>query len=344
MRADSNFRQRGGPSKALIVRILFAAAAFLLVLSGSNISDLFIDATDLGPGVEPYKISQDLNSDLHIRMEHGTASVDNTGWTTISLTHEYESMVVIAVPNYDASAPPLVTRVQNATAGTSFDLRVQRADGLTTATSAIDVHYMVIEEGVYTAAAHGVTMEAVRYLSTLTDGSNGGWTGESRTYANSYTSPVVIGQVMTYNDVDWSVFWARGQTAKKPPTPQQLSTGKHTAEHPDGVRVDETVGYIVIEAGSGSIEGMNFITAVGANTVRGFDDSPPFTYVLSGLSSASTAVVSTAGMGDIDGAWPVLYGTTPLTSTTLDLAAQEDQELDPEMTLQTEQMAYLVFE
>ena len=97
-------------------------------------------------------------------------------------------------------------------------------------------------------------MEAVRYTSTVTD-HDSGWAGQTRSYLNSYTSPVVLGQVMTYNDTNFSAFWSRGNDPLSPPSASLLYVGKHVGEDPNLVRADETIGYIVIESGSGTISG-----------------------------------------------------------------------------------------
>ena len=77
--------------------------------------------------------------------------VDNIGWTLVDLGETYTSMVVVATANYDVSSPPLVVRLRNA-AASSFEVRVDRADGLAGTVSGVDVYYMVVEEGVYEAA------------------------------------------------------------------------------------------------------------------------------------------------------------------------------------------------
>ena len=77
------------------------------------------------------------------------------------------------------------------------------------------MHYVVVEAGVYDEP--GYKMEAVKFTSTVTD-ENNSWVGESRTYQQSYSNPVVVGQVMSYNDSDWSVFWACGSSRTAPPT------------------------------------------------------------------------------------------------------------------------------
>jgi len=276
-------------------------------------------------------------------LEKGVVTdVSNTAWTTVPLAHTYNSMVVVAAVNYDNSQPPMVVRIQNAD-GNSFDVRVQRVDGSTDALTNVSVHFLAVEEGVYNTADHGVKMEAVKYISTVTD-SDGSWAGEDRGYSNSYTNPVVLGQVMTSNDADWSVFWARGSSSTNPPDSSTLRTGKHVAEDPDTTRADETIGYIVIEAGSGSISGIAYTAALGADSVKGITNGPPFSYTLSDLNSASAAIISSAGMDGGNGGWPVLYGATPVTSSTLNLAIDEDQLNDSERSHITEQVAYIVFE
>lgn len=250
-------------------------------------------------------------------------------------------MVVVASPNYDSGTVPAVVRIRNA-AGSSFEVSVNSTDGIT-AVSNITIHYLVVEEGIYTQAADGVTMEAVKFTSTVTD-ENNSWSGESRSYANSYSNPVVLGQVMTNNDPDWSVFWARGGSRNAPPNSSTLFVGKHVGEDADVTRADETIGYIVIESGSGSINGTAYTAALGNDSVKGVDDSPAYSYSLSGLSSASVGVVSTAAMDGNNGGWPILYGANPLSASSMQLAFDEDQAKDSERRHTTEQVAYIVFE
>jgi hypothetical protein len=130
-----------------------------------------------------------------LKMDVGVATGVSSGtWDIVSLSQSYTSPVVIATANYDNTSDPIAVRIQNAS-GSSFDVTVQAAGG--SAPSNIDVYYMVVEEGVYTVAADGVKMEAVKYNSTVTD-ENNSWVGQPQTYGNTYTSPVVLGQVMSY--------------------------------------------------------------------------------------------------------------------------------------------------
>jgi len=266
----------------------------------------------------------------------------SSSWMTVTLDHSYSNMVVVATPVYQAGAPPMVTRVRNAE-GNRFELRVQRADESTAPVSDVSVQYFAVEAGVYTQAQHGVKMEAVKYNSTVTD-RRGSWVGQQRTYANTYASPVVVGQVMTANDPGFSVFWARGGSAGAAPSGTALSVGKHVAEDPKKSRADEVVGYLVIEAGGGMIDGRAFEAGVGANLVYGADNNLPATYPLTTLTSPMNAVLSSAGMVGNDGGWAVLNGNAPVTANGLNLVIDEDTIRDGERFHPAERVAYLAFD
>ncbi|NWK55282.1 cadherin domain-containing protein [Verrucomicrobiaceae bacterium N1E253] len=272
------------------------------------------------------------------------SAVSSSNWTTVDLGQSYNSAVIVATPVYDGSTQvPVVTRIRNV-GGSSFELKLDRADGLTTALS-MDVSVIAVEEGVYTQSTDGVAMEAVKYTSTVT-ADNNNWVGESRSYQNSYTNPVVVGQVMSANDANWSVFWSMGSSRTAPASASVLNVGKHVGEDPNTARANETIGYIVIESGSGSINGVAYEAALGADTVRGFgNSSSPYTYSLSGtLSSSSAAAVSVSGMDGNNGAWAVLSGSPALTTTSIGLHAVEDQMADSEQSHTTTQVGYIVLE
>jgi hypothetical protein len=323
----------------LVLLVLVAVVGGTLAFS--------ITSTDLNPagaGDDPIFIVTRIAPSYppRVKVEHGIeGGVDNVGWTTVTMSNSYTSPVVIATPSYSSSEPPLVTRIQNAS-GSSFDVRVQRADGSTTGISGVDVHWFVVESGTYTVAANGYHMEAGTFVSTITD-DNGSWLGQVQAAPSSFTSPVVFGQVMTYADTDWSVFWARGSGRNQPPSASNLWIGKHVGEHADNTRANETLGYIILESGSGSFGGISYEATLGGDTVRGWDDSPPYSYTHS-LSTASTVVLSSAAMDVTNGAWPVLHEPSPISSTDFDLVIQEDQEADVELSHQTEQVAFLVLD
>ncbi|MES2920383.1 MAG: Ig-like domain-containing protein [Verrucomicrobiota bacterium] len=166
-------------------------------------------------------------------------------WTTIGLPKSYNSMVVVAQPMVGAGAPPMVARIRNAS-GSSFEVRLDRLDGSATPAGLTSVRFLVVEEGVYNEATHGIKMEAVKFTATATDRKDS-FTGTTRNFAytgyDHYFIPAIFGQVMTANDTRWSAFWYDASA-------NQVKLGKHVGEDTVTTRADETVGYIVMEAGS----------------------------------------------------------------------------------------------
>jgi fibronectin type 3 domain-containing protein len=265
-------------------------------------------------------------------------------WQTIELPHTYHSPVVVASVVYSAkTVAPAVARVRNA-AGNSLELKVQNPSGLPL--SDYDVYLVVIEEGVYTAAEHGVNLEALK-VDVVGRNENNNWTSSQQvpiSPTNSFITPVVLGQVMTADDGKWSVFWSSSANRSNPASASSIHVGRHVGEDTDLIRTPETLGVIIVEAGSATFDGVNFTAQVGTDSVSGIGDNPPYSYPLTGLFSPSGVAISSAAMDGNDGSWPVLLGSAPVTATQLFLAIDEDQIADAERKHTTEQVSYLVFE
>jgi subtilisin family serine protease len=268
----------------------------------------------------------------------GMVTTSAGAWTTVTLDDSYDSMVVVGTANYDTGDDPGVVRIQNAS-GNSFQVQVVTPGGGTV--SGVDVYYMVVEEGVYNEAEHGVTMEAVKVNSTITDRINS-WSGQSQDYVNSYTDPVVFGQVMTANDANWSVFWSRGSTRASVADSSSLYVGKHIGEDTDAHRDNETIGYVVFETGTGTIGSTSFEVALGGDHIRGIDESA--SAYSHNLSSVTTAIVTQSAMDGGQGSWAVLWGDDPLSDGSLDVVVDEDQIRDLERKHTSEQVAYILFD
>jgi hypothetical protein len=294
------------------------------------------------------------------QLQTGTVTAWTNGWTLVTLDDTYTEMVVVCTPNYDKFAYPSAVHIRNAS-GNSFEVRlVPAVYGLSAFEPpwSAEVHWMAVEAGVYTVEEHGVKMEATIFYSTVTDGSSswgskGSWVGQNQSYANSYANPVVVGQVMTYNNLEdreyyWSVFWSRGSSRTSPPSSTELWVGKHNAQDARVVN-DETIGYVVFEAGEGIISSnsgpVRYKASLGSDSIRGMGNGPPYSYSLGGLPfTPTTAILSQAAMDGRDGGWAVLYGINPVTSNWLYLAIEEDWVWDSERKHTTEQVGYIVFE
>jgi hypothetical protein len=143
---------------------------------------------------------------------------------------------------------------------------------------------------------------------------------------------------MTYNDAGFSTFWSRGSSRTNSPNATHLKTGKSVAEDTDTTRNNETIGYIVIEAGNGRINGINYSAAVGADKVTQAETS----YSID-LSGADVAVATISGMDGSNGGWAILSSSSPVSGTALKLSIDEDIIGDSETNHTNEQVAYIVF-
>jgi hypothetical protein len=247
--------------------------------------------------------------------------------------------VVVCSAQYSTNTVPFVVRVSQATAD-GFSVRLQNPSGA--AVSAAPLSCLVVDAGAWTI--DGVKIEAQRYTSTVTDWTTS-WVGQRQTYRQSYASPVVLGQVMSENDAGWSVFWSQGNTRTNPPSPTSLVTGKMVGEDTDRTRADETVGFVVIEAGHGALRGVEYEAALGADTILGVGDAPPYTYTFRTpfASPPRGAVVTMSAMDGPNGGWAQLHGSSPLTATLMRLSIDEDQVSDSERSHMNEQVAYVAF-
>jgi len=284
---------------------------------GSNVITVTVVGAPAGPGgLETVVVS----------------GVTSTAWTTVNLTGTYSSMVAVCTAVYANNTLPEVVRMRNAS-GSSFEIRLQNPSGSVLVGE--EAHCLVVEEGAW-QLPDGRNVEAQRYTSTLTD-ENNSWVGEAQSYLQSYTSPVVLGQVMTHNDASWSVFWDRGDIRNSPPSTSTLIAGKNVGEDPSVARANEEIGFIVFEAGMGSLSGVPYEVATGGNSVAGIGDSPPYSYALTQTygTTPSVAIATMAGLNGPNGGWAYLYGAAPLTTTTLSLSIDEDQLQDTRISFRT---------
>ncbi|BAO43700.1 C25 family cysteine peptidase [Thiolapillus brandeum] len=272
-----------------------------------------------------------------------TVTVDNVdeAWQTVALRNTYTNPVIACTYNLPSTADaPAVVRIRNASA-TSFELRAQNpGDG--SAVTPSNVNCLVAEQGLHTLP-DGRIFEAHRVASGIVDHATSTWTGQTAVVNGTYTNPVVLGQVMTFNDVRWSAFWSYDCSSRQDPPAAgagNICIGKHVGEDPDITRASEDLGYFIIEAGTGSFGGISYEAALGGDTVLGVDNAPPYSYALS--QTFDFAVASQAAMDGNNGGWAQLFGASPV-GATLDLVIDEDQIGDAERWHTSEQVGYWAF-
>lgn len=195
-----------------------------------------------------------------------------------------------------------------------YELTVQRLDGLATAVADVKIHTFVLEEGTYSLGNDGAKMEVGKV--DLVDSSsawNGFTFGSEVTPQQSYVNPVVIGQMQTSFSDHWVQFWSRGASANEPfkAGDTELTIGHHTGEDPDTwVPFVESAGYLIIEAGRGTLKGIPYEAGLSPKLgAVSADDS--FEITASGtMQAVAKTLLSIEGMQNEDGGLPVLRNTT----------------------------------
>ena len=298
-----------------------------------------IKQTTIAPASSP-TIDAEPTKPLFFLESLKVTGVNSIAWKVVPLAKQYVSPIPVCTVKYDLGTTllPAVARIHKVT-GNSFEIRLQNPSGAVLENR--DVHCVVVEEGVW-RMPDGRSIEAKKYSSTVTDNTKS-WIGQQQKYQNKYTNPVVLGQVMSFNDPKWSVFWSRSTLSKNnAPTATGLFTGKHVGEDTSTTRVAETIGYIVMEsrrAVSGSVDMESGRGADAFTAYTGTKYSQKFTKAFA--TKPVVAVICQAGMDDVDGSWAVL--TSDPTTSAVSVSIDEDQIANSERTHATEEIAYAVF-
>ena len=231
--------------------------------------------------------------------------VTSSTWIVITLSKVYVSPVSVCTVMYDqgTSLRPAVLRMQKVDA-TSFEIRLQNPSDL--AVTARDVHCAVVEEGAW-KLPDGRLIESKKYSSTVTD-RKGSYSGQVQSYRNLYKNPVVLGQVMSYNDPKWSVFWSRSSSGQNvAPSITSIITGKHIGEDSRTTRLAETVGFIVVDSGHLKSSNIEIETGRGPDSFIGYTNRKvALKFNARFGTTPAVAVLSQVAMDDSDGSWAVL--------------------------------------
>lgn len=275
-----------------------------------------------------------------------------SAFQTVNFDNIYTTAVPVCTYNLPSAAnPPAVVRIQSI-GTTSMQIRLQQPRNSATVTAG-PVYCLVAELGV-NLLPDGRRIEARTVVATTTHGKFaplGFGTGSPATMQNvsglfsGFTNAIGLGQVISYNDANFSVFHQNDCEDRRNPSFQSgfgdgICITKLIAEDA-GVttRSNETMGIIVIERGTGSYEGIAYEAARGADTIRGTGNGV-VNYTLSGSFEFAVGTLTATDGGD--GGWAVFLGGSPVGGTTLGLATEEDTLNDGERNHTTEQVDYFV--
>lgn len=265
-------------------------------------------------------------------------------WTNVPLSNSYSDPVIACTYNLPStSSNPAVIRVKAVGAG--FQIKAQGPTDSSNITSS-DVYCTISESGSYTYPikyeAHTVSSSATNYGSnwnlSLTEN-----VSAAPYKVQSYTKPVVIGQVMSYENPSFSVFWSNNCSSRStPPKDSAICVGKHTGQTTPNTPNAEILGYFIAEEAEYSMANAYVKITLGSDSIAGVGDSPAYQYSLPRTYSYTTATQAAEDGGN--GGWAVLYGSTPVSSA-LNLAIEEETVISDKTRRHTkEQVAYWVME
>ena len=277
-------------------------------------------------------------------LEMVTVTAVGGAWKNVLLSNSYTDPVIACTYNLPSKTDnEAVVRVQKV--GSGFQVMAQRPVN-STAVTASDVYCTISESGVYTYPikyeAHTVSSDETNYGSD--------WTAARMENVSAppyklqtYTQPVVTGQVMSYNNANFSTFWSSNCSSRRtPPTDAAICVGKHTGQVTPNNPIAETLGFFIAEEAEYSMANAYVKIELGADSVAGTRNSPPYNYTLPRNYTYATATQTAEDGGN--GGWGVFYGNSPVSSV-LQLAVEEDTAAgDTTRTHTTEQMAYWVME
>ena len=248
---------------------------------------------------------------------------------SVPLDNSYTSPVPICINVVPSQAtPPVVPRIGLIT-GSSFELSVQSMPATDPGTT-YTVHCLIAEEGTFTLP-DGRQFQAITTTVSDTLGNNaGGWDDTvniSGSIAAGFTNPVVLGGVISSNDSRATAFHAN-DCERRQNEPFQagvadgICVGYHVGEQ-NGLPIyqPETVGVIIVEEGSGTVNNVAYEAERGPDAIDGVGNNGN-SYTVGG--DFDVGVSTQAGEDGGQGGWAVLFGNDPLPNNQLRLASDEE--------------------
>lgn len=279
-------------------------------------------------------------------LEYQKISGVGYSWQNVNLGNSYSDPIIVCTNVLsNKTNNEAVVRIRNISSG-NFQVKIQQPNDSNPGYST-DVYCIISDEGSYTIP---FKYEAHKILSNNTNGntSPNNWSAAraeevTGSVTQTYTRPAVLGQVMSYNDNRFSVFWSFNcqNRARRPfQSNSRICVGKHVGQIGQ-TRNNETLGYIVAEAGIYELKDFSMAVNYGSDSIRGIGNNPPYSYTLD--KSYTHGVVHQEAEDGGQGGWAVLYGATPF-GTSLDMGIDEETvQGDTTRTHTTEEVAYWVF-
>lgn len=267
-------------------------------------------------------------------MEFRVINNVGTNWATVALENTYTNAVpVCTYVTVSTAAEPALPRIRNIQSG-SFELKIQEMTG---GSNPLDnptpgtVFCVIADEGLHTLP-DGRQFEAMSVLSDRTTGSaNGTWKYadlEDLTgiVAGAYTRPVALVGLISSNDTQPSAPFVndcdgRGNAAFDAGPADGLCVGKHTGQIATS-RTNETIGVIIAEAGTGTVNEIFYRFQRGTNTINGVGTNSDTGYSVP--EDFDAAVATQTGENGGHGGWATFMGSDPLPAGFIRVSIDEE--------------------
>ena len=257
-----------------------------------------------------------------------------TAWITVPLANTYTAAIPICTyVTTSIAVRSAVPRIRNI-GPNSFDLRLQEFTGGTnpTANTTPGTVFCVIADTGRHTLEDGRAIEAFSVLSDSTAAQPTGFniaaaTRTDTSIIGSYpNNPIALTGVISSNDAQPSVVWSFDcESRGNPPFNSGFSDGLCVEKHIgqiNGTRVDETIGVILSEAGTGTSRGIFYELLRGTNAINGQGSAGSDSYTVG--ADYDAAIASQMGERGGQGGWATLTGTDPLPSGRINLAIDEE--------------------
>ncbi len=261
--------------------------------------------------------------------EAGSVSFEQANghyWYQVQLEQSYVNPVVVAYITSRNGGDPVTTRVRNVTSG-SFEVQIDEWDYLDGYHAAEDVSYIVVEAGTH-------VLSDGRVLQAGTTTANGHFSTESYNYDFNST-PVVVAQMMTYNDNAAATVRLRNVSHSSFKVKLQ---GEEAFEYAGHRHDEETLGWIAMEAGIGITEGSRYEAKTTPDAVKHTG------YWWDFEQTFDTRPVMVGGISTYDGGNTTAARFAAFSATGVDMIAEEERSYDNEINHTHEKVSYILFD
>jgi hypothetical protein len=335
---------RGNPNLDIVATIYNAAGG--IVATSNPLTDvnasfsvnlatgtyyLSVDGTGKDPdftqygSVGFYTIDADIPRPATTLGESGTILGLTSTWKKVTLGSLFENPVVVMGTPSRLGGEPITVRVRNVTQN-SFEVRVDEWDYLDGRHGREDVSFLVMEAGSYTLPDGTKIKAGVSQV-------NHRWSEIDFSGAGTFTAaPVVLSQVMTTNEL--SAVTTRHRTIDT----QGFEVRVQEEQAADRVHALETVGWVAIEVGTGSYNGLDFEVGMTPNEVTHLN------YTLNFGTNFTVRPGFFAQMQTHDGGDPATVRHNGLTNRSATIFLEEERSFDAEIAHNPEVVGWLALE